>query len=89
LVEYEFKALFKDIPNDTIISCIDFLNYAFKTQNEVQDINLYNMQISILVHITNKIDQEYDVANPQSSQMLKEVHYYISDTKLTRSQVPY
>ncbi len=39
------------------------------------------MQITILVHITYKMNGEYDVIDPQSSQVLKEVHYYISDDK--------
>jgi hypothetical protein len=39
------------------------------------------MQITILVHITYKVNVEYDVAYLQSFQVLKEVHYYISDDK--------
>jgi hypothetical protein len=65
-----------------VISCIDFLeNYAFKTQNEMQNIHWYNMQIIIMVHIIYTMNVEYDATNPQSSQVLKEVHYYISDDK--------
>jgi hypothetical protein len=37
--------------------------------------------MNIFVHITYIINPKYDVANPQSSQVLKEVHYYISDNK--------
>jgi hypothetical protein len=67
-----------------VISCIDFLeNYTFKMQNEMQDMHWYNMQITILVHITYRVNVEYDVINLQSSWVLKEVHYYISDDKLT------
>jgi hypothetical protein len=45
-----------------VISCIEFLkNYAFKIHNEVQDMHWYNMQITILVHITYKVNVEYDV----------------------------
>jgi hypothetical protein len=41
----------------------------------------YNFQISILVHITYRINFEFSVIDFQSSRMLKEVHYYISDDK--------
>jgi hypothetical protein len=38
---------------DTIVSCIDFFdNYAFKVQNEIQDMHWFTFQITILVHIT-------------------------------------
>ncbi len=67
-----------------VISCIEFSeNYAFKTQNEVQDMHQYNMQITILVHITYIVNVEYDVIDPQSFRVLKEVHYYISDDQNT------
>jgi len=82
VVLQEFKSLLKYISNDMVISCIDFSkNYAFKIQNEMQNMHWYNMQITILVHITYKMNGEYDVIDPQSSRVLKEVHYYISDDK--------
>lgn len=59
-----------------------FENYAFKTQNEVQDMHWYNSKISILVHITYRMNLDFDPKNPQSSQILKEVHYYISNNKM-------
>jgi hypothetical protein len=39
------------------------------------------MQITILVHITYRVNVEYDAIDPQSFQVSKEVHYYISDDK--------
>jgi len=83
LTSYFFmKAFLKDIPNGTILSCIDFFeNYAFKTQNEVQDMHWYNFQISILVHITYRVNPEFSTIDPQSFIILQEVHYYISDDK--------
>jgi hypothetical protein len=65
-----------------VISCIDFSeNYVFKTQNEVQDMHWYIMPITLLVHITYRVNVEYDVTNLQSFQVLKEVRYYINDDK--------
>ncbi len=39
------------------------------------------MQNTILVHITYRVNVEYDVTDPQSFRVLKEVHYYINDDK--------
>jgi hypothetical protein len=52
-----------------------------KTMNEMQDMHWYNMQISISVHITYRVNVEYDATNPQSFWVLTEVHYYINDDK--------
>ncbi len=46
----------------------------------------YNFQISIPVHITYKVDLHFNQTNPQSSKILKEVHYYINDDKTHDSQ---
>jgi hypothetical protein len=41
--KWEFKQFFNNIPNDTILLCIDFLeNYTFKTPNNVHDMHWYN-----------------------------------------------
>jgi hypothetical protein len=73
----------KDIPDDTIVSCIDLSkNYAFKMQNEVQDMHKFNFQISILVHITYKINPKFSARNLQSYRILKEVHYSSVMTRL-------
>jgi hypothetical protein len=50
-------------------------------QSEMQNMHWYNFQITFLVHITYKVDLHFNLANPQSSKILKEVHYYISDDK--------
>ncbi len=41
--------------------------------------------ITILMHITYKVNVEYDATNHQSSRVLKEVHYYMSDDKTHNS----
>lgn len=83
LIKQEFKGILKNISNDCILSYIDFSeNYAFKTQNEVQDMHRYNFQISILVHITYRKNLYFDNTTfDQNPTILKEVHYYISDDK--------
>jgi hypothetical protein len=71
-----------DILEDIILSYIYFSeNYAFKTQNEVQDMHWYNFQITILVHITYRMNLNFDPTIFQCSWILKGVHYYVSDDK--------
>jgi hypothetical protein len=41
----------------------------------------YNFQISILVHITYRVDLHFNPSNLQSFKIFKEVHYYINDDK--------
>lgn len=41
----------------------------------------YNLQITILVHITYRVNPNFDPTIPQCSWILKEVHYYVSDDK--------
>ncbi len=79
--EKEFKPYVPNLPPNMILSCIDFSdNYAFKMQNDIQDMHWYSFHITILVHITYWINLDYDVAHPKSK-ILKEVHYYILDEK--------
>jgi hypothetical protein len=79
--EKEFKSYVPNLTLNTIFSCIDFFeNYAFKVQNEIQDMHWYSFHITNLVHITYWINPYYDVAHPKSK-ILKEVHYYILDEK--------
>ena len=82
--EGEFKYFLKNFPNTTIVSCIDFSeNYAFKMQNEVQDIHWFNFQVSILVHITYRESPTYISfdSSDESNRILKEVRYYVLDDK--------
>ncbi len=59
--EKEFKSYVPNLPPNTMLSCIDFSeNYVFKQQNEIQDMHWFSIQIAILVHITYKINPEYD-----------------------------
>jgi len=57
-----------------------FENYAFKVQNEIQDLNWFSFQIMILVHITYWLNPTYDPIKPRTK-ILKEVHYYVSYEK--------
>ena len=52
-----------------------------KVQNEVQSMHWHSTQITILVHITYFRNPEYNVYDSESTEILKHVHYYISDEK--------
>ncbi len=67
------------VSDDMVISCIDFLeNYTTKIHNEIQNMHWHNFEVTILVHITYCHNPNYDPIDP-NSQVLKEVHYYVSD----------
>lgn len=79
--DFEFKQLFTSIPGDSIISCMDFSeNYSMKIQNEIQSMHWRTEQVSILVHITFRLNPDWTFSNGEPC-VLKEVHYYISDDK--------
>jgi hypothetical protein len=66
--------MFGSVPPSTLISCVDFSeNYTLKVQNEIQSMHWHNNQITILVHITYRLNLE--------PLLLKEFHYYVSDDK--------
>jgi hypothetical protein len=70
-----------DLPEDTILSHIDFAeNYSFKIQNEIQSMYWFSHQVTILVHLTYKINPLFD---PEVNGFLwiKESQSYILDDK--------
>jgi hypothetical protein len=79
--DFEFKELFSSIPPDTLISCVDFSeNYMLKIQNEIQSMHWHNEQISILVHITYRLNPNWNSENEELF-LVKEIHYYLSDDR--------
>jgi hypothetical protein len=79
--DYQFKELFRSVPRDTLISCVDFSeNYTFKIQNEIQSMHWHNEQVTILVHIIYRQNPNWQLENKEPL-LLKEIHYYISDDR--------
>jgi hypothetical protein len=65
----------KELPADAILSHVDFAeNYSFEIQNEIQSMHWHSSQITILVHITYRLDA-------LTNSMVKESHFYLSDDK--------
>ena len=79
--DYQFREMFGSVPPSTLISCVDFSeNYTLKVQNEIQSMHWHNDQITILVHITYKLNPDWHAENDEPL-LLKEFHYYVSDDK--------
>jgi hypothetical protein len=77
--EKEFKHFLKNIPPETVVSCIDFSeNYGMKVQNEIQSMHWYMFQITVLVYIAYMWNPDYRVGGSEP-EILKETHYYMSD----------
>jgi hypothetical protein len=61
------------------MTMIDFAkNYSFKEQNEIQSQHWYNWQVTILVHLTFRINPNWDGID-LSCKILTEYHFYVSD----------
>jgi hypothetical protein len=79
--DFQFKELFDSVAQQTLISCVDFSeNYTLKVQNEIQSMHWHNEQITILVHITYRLNPDFSLDNHEPM-LLKETHYYVSDDK--------
>ena len=78
----QFKISKENLKEDEIMSLIDFSeNYSFKSQNEVQEQHWYNFQLSILVHITYRVNPNYNPSDSKSLRLNTDYHYYISDDR--------
>jgi hypothetical protein len=70
-----------DLPEDAILSHIDFAeNYSFKIQNEIQSMHWFSHHVTILVHLTYRLNPFLDF-EVRGSKWIKESHFYISDDK--------
>jgi len=79
--DLQFKELFTSVPYSTLISCVDFSeNYSMKVQNEIQSMYWHTEQVSILVHITFRINPDWTPCTGEPY-LLKEVYYYVSNDK--------
>jgi hypothetical protein len=69
----------KSLAKGVILSHIDFAeNYDFKVQNKIQSKYYESITITILVHITYRVQVNRESGE---NRMIKEGHFYISDDK--------
>lgn len=77
--EAQFQDLMGGIPRDTVISCIDFSeNYTMMVQDEFQSMHFRKTQVTILVHITFRLNPLWTCENDERL-IIKDVHYCVSD----------
>jgi hypothetical protein len=70
-----------DLPKNVILSHINFIeNYTFQIENEIQSMHWHSFQVTIVVHITYKINPTYIEDNGQNK-VIKESHFYVNDDK--------
>lgn len=71
----------ESIPDDVIISHVDFAeNYGFKPQNEVQSEYYHSFEVTIMVHITFRLNPMHMI-DPSEPRILKEAHFWVSDDR--------
>jgi hypothetical protein len=77
----QYHITMADLPEDAILSHIDFAeNYSFEIQNEIQSMHWFSHQVTILVHLTYRLNLVPD-PKVRGSKWIKESHFYISDDK--------
>ncbi len=65
---------------DYLVSYVDFAkNYSFMQLNEIQTHHWHNFQITILVHLTWRINHNFSVGNDEKTRMITKYHFYISN----------
>jgi len=82
----QFKGCKEDFPIGTIVSVIDFAeNYSFQPQDEIQSMHWFNVQVTLLVHITYRHAQllmDGIESTETERHVVKECHFYVSDDKI-------
>jgi hypothetical protein len=69
------------LPEDTILSHVDFVeNYGFQVQNEIQSSYYHSYQVTIMVHITYRVNLVANIASGED-RIVKEAHFWINDDK--------
>jgi hypothetical protein len=70
-----------NLPSNTILSQIDFSkNYSFEMQNKIQSMHWHSFQVTILVHITFRVDPTNGQGN-DDKKIIKGTHFYVSNHK--------
>lgn len=79
--DHQCHLAMENLPHDAILSHIDFAeNYSFQMQNEIQSMHWTSHQVTILVHLTYRLNPAFDPLKPHTK-FLKESHFYISDDR--------
>jgi hypothetical protein len=74
-----------NLPKDVILSHIDFAkNYTFQIGNEIQSMHWHSFQVTILVHITYRLNITYNPFYSETNsetKVIKQSHFYVSNDK--------
>ena len=77
----QYRVCLATFPPSSVVSVVDFAeNYSFAEWNEIQEMHFSSVQLTILVHVFYRWNEEY-IQNPNSgaSKLITEYHYYMSD----------
>lgn len=68
--------------SNCLVSCVDFAeNYSFMEHNEIQTQHCQNFQITILVHLTWRINPNFKVGNDEKTKVITKYHFYNSNDR--------
>jgi hypothetical protein len=78
--DYQYRLCMKNQSLDCLVSCVDFAeNYSFMEHNEIQTQHWHNFQITILVHLTWRINPTFRVRDDENTRVITDYHFYILD----------
>lgn len=67
---------------DCFVSYIDFAKkYSLMEQNEIQTQQWHDFKITILVHLTSRINPNFGVGDDEKTRVIIEYHFYILDDR--------
>ena len=79
MVDLQASVALESLPDNAILWHVDFAkNFGYQVANEVQTEYYHSFQVTIMVHITFRINPEFSEGSAKPC-IIKEQHYWISD----------
>jgi hypothetical protein len=77
----QYRICLATFPPESIVFVVDFVeNYSFAEWNEIQEMHFSSVQVTILVHVSYRWNEEFlEDPNSGAPKLLTEYHYYILD----------
>jgi hypothetical protein len=77
----QYKIFLETFPCESIMFIVDFVeNYIFMDFNEIQEMHWHSFQLTILVHICYRWNDDYiDNPNSGAKKLITKYYYYLSN----------
>jgi hypothetical protein len=76
--DYQYKLCMANQSLDCLVSCVNFAdNYSFMEQNEIQTQHWHNFQITILVHLTWRINPNFSIGDDEKTRVILSMTFIV------------